>query len=696
MSYISAETQGNNVVVWERVNGVRSCITRPAEWSFYVPHKNGSFEDMYGNKLKKLQFNNQFEFYSAKKEAKLEGFKLFESDISPDLKYVSKQYHDSTIPDLNISFYDIEIDSDMTKDFKGALEPIYPITAISLSNRWTKQSYVLAVPPPDWNNDEQPLDDDLFTLSNIELFANEKQLLIRFLELIEDCDCLVGYNSDGFDDPYITHRISQILGKKGTKKLAFEHGGEHSFKTYYEQGQEKIQVKWSGRTQSDYMQLIRKFEPGERQSYALASIAQDYLPHLPKLTFSGNLEQLYYDDFCFFLRYSIRDTEILNGLEDKLGYVAVANMLRFMSTGYMNHIYGTVKLADLAVRNFCHYNMKFVRVPDFEDNGNGEGIEGAYVMDPIVGYHKNISSVDITSLYPSAIMTLNISPEKLIGQFLLTTDAYKLIIGESDKVLSFQYNITNKYEAKTGKEWKQYFIDNNMCISGYGTVFSMDSYGIFPTILSLWFDERTKYKNLMKSATTPEDRQYYDRLQYIFKIKLNSFYGALLNSFFRFGDKRMGASVTASGREILIHQASEINRIVTGEYTDKGGVIIYGDTDSVDGSSIIETSTGKMQICDLFLQSEHFATCDDNKEIRINNELLIKTYDEKTTQEIFQQIDYIHRHVVSTDCWEIEDELGNVVKVTSDHSVMVERNGILLEMKPEFIDTETDFLLSVS
>ena len=66
MSYISAETQGNNVVVWERVNGVRSCITRPAEWSFYVPHKNGSFEDMYGNKLKKLQFNNQFEFYSTK------------------------------------------------------------------------------------------------------------------------------------------------------------------------------------------------------------------------------------------------------------------------------------------------------------------------------------------------------------------------------------------------------------------------------------------------------------------------------------------------------------------------------------------------------------------------------------------------------------------------------------------------------
>jgi len=114
MSYISAETQGNSVIIWERNNNVRSCLTRPAEWYFYIRHEHGTFQDMYGNKLRKLVFKNQFEFYSAKKEARIEGYKLYDSDVSCDLKYVSKHYHDKTAPDLHIGFYDIEIDVDMT------------------------------------------------------------------------------------------------------------------------------------------------------------------------------------------------------------------------------------------------------------------------------------------------------------------------------------------------------------------------------------------------------------------------------------------------------------------------------------------------------------------------------------------------------------------------------------------------------
>ena len=579
MSFISAETQGNNVVVWERAAGVRSCIIKPAEWAFYVQHPNGTFKDIHGHTLKKLSFKNQFDFYNAKREAKIEGYKLYDSDVSPDLKYVSKNYFGATAPDMNISFYDIEIDSDMTRDFKGAFEPIYPITAISLFNRWNKKSYCLAVPPPEWNREEDPLDEDMCKLADIILFNNERELLIKFLELIEDCDCLVGFNSDQFDDPYITQRVRDVLGPKYLKKLAFENGSEPIFKTYVEMGMDKMRVTWSGRTQADYMQLIKKFEPGERQSYALASIAQDYLPHLPKLTFSGNLEQLYRDDFPFFVRYSIRDSEILEGLENKLGYVATANMLRMKSTGYMKHIGGTVKLADLAVRNYVWYKRDKLIVQDFEDKGPNDGVEGAFVMDPVVGLHRNINACDIKSLYPSKIMALNISPEKVVGQFLLSKEAYRGVIDELDKSYSFEVDVTKEYMVKTGKEWKQYFKDNNMCISGYGTVFSMDGYGIFPSLLSEWFAERIHYQDLM-GKTNGDEHEYYDKLQYIIKILLNSFYGSLLNSYFRYFDIRLGASVTTSGREVAVHQASQINLLTMGEYKLNGGMAIYIDTDS--------------------------------------------------------------------------------------------------------------------
>lgn len=94
-----------------------------------------------------------------------------------------------------------------------------------------------------------------------------------------------------------------------------------------------------------------------------------------------------------------------------------------------------------------------------------------------------------------------------------------------------------------------------------------------------------------------EKSAYFDRLQYVFKIKLNSFYGALTNYYFRFFDLRMGESTTGTGRAILRHQVRKAAEVLDGEYNINppldeeslvkvGGVfpsesIVYGDTDSV-------------------------------------------------------------------------------------------------------------------
>ena len=74
--------------------------------------------------------------------------------------------------------------------------------------------------------------------------------------------------------------------------------------------------------------------------------------------------------------------------------------------------------------------------------------------------------------------------------------------------------------------------------------------------------------------------EYYDKRQLVRKILLNSAYGALLNEHCRFYDKRIGQSVTLSGRQIVKHMMSQINQTVTGEYTHEGDAIVYGDTDS--------------------------------------------------------------------------------------------------------------------
>lgn len=74
---------------------------------------------------------------------------------------------------------------------------------------------------------------------------------------------------------------------------------------------------------------------------------------------------------------------------------------------------------------------------------------------------------------------------------------------------------------------------------------------------------------------------FWDQNQLIRKILLNSLYGALLNKGSRFYDKRLGQSVTLTGRTMAKHLASKINEVCGEEYTHTGGAVVYGDTDSV-------------------------------------------------------------------------------------------------------------------
>ena len=47
---------------------------------------------------------------------------------------------------------------------------------------------------------------------------------------------------------------------------------------------------------------------------------------------------------------------------------------------------------------------------------DGDKFAGAYVQPPQRGKHDWVFDLDITSMYPSVIMSLNISPETKIGK----------------------------------------------------------------------------------------------------------------------------------------------------------------------------------------------------------------------------------------------------------------------------------------
>jgi DNA polymerase I len=84
--------------------------------------------------------------------------------------------------------------------------------------------------------------------------------------------------------------------------------------------------------------------------------------------------------------------------------------------------------------------------------------------------------------------------------------------------------------------------------------------------------QRDEIKRKMKNAGE-EEKRYYDGVQQAIKVLMNSFYGVLASSFYRFTNIQIGASITAFARET-------VTRIIQ-ELEDKKVSVIYGDTDSV-------------------------------------------------------------------------------------------------------------------
>lgn len=631
MSYISAERRSDKVFIWERdENGKRVLKKKDAPFYFYVRDPKGTYTSMYGDKLTRRDFTNSRDFNFEKSKYRASGHELFESDIPPEIKYLSKHYHGHKAPNLHITMHDIEVDYDPAVGHATPEVPYAPINSIALIHLWKNHCVVFAVPPnfaereptkDEYLRGEAPQEfiDEMKDIApfpegmtlEIRFCESEKELLINYLWEIRDSDVLCGWNSEFFDHPYIAKRAA-LLGEKYFRMLSFEQARMPSYRLVKQFNNEVEVVDFGGRIGGDYLELFRKYEMHERPSYKLEAIAEELLPDLPKLEYEGSLATLYRRNFAWFIRYNIRDTEILDGLEQNLGYVDLANQMMHLSTSNWRSVVGTLKLAEYAVVNYCHNELGGLIVNDFRHTDEHHRIKGAFVLLPQVGLQEGIGSIDLASLYPSSIRAINISPETLMGQFRETVRAVEEISKGTDTYLTCTFddatqvpkNLRGKTVRRYAHQFKEDFLQLGWAISGYGTVFDQTKQGVIPKILEDWYATRKKYQKLKAQETDPVKRTYYDKLQYTYKIKLNAFYGAMNNKFFRFFDLRLGESTTGTGRMILLHQCAKVCELLSesGEYaqpdvhtieidkatgkekehfgySDKWPVV-YGDTDS--------------------------------------------------------------------------------------------------------------------
>jgi len=606
MSYVDAihSRDEDRIYVIERdINGKRQYVEHPANYVLYYSDPKGKFRSIYGDPVGRFTTRKRADF--EKERRILSNKKLFESDVPVVFRCLSEHYLKADAPKLHTCFFDIEVDFDPEKGFSPTSDPFNPVTAISCYLDWLDQLVTMVIAPKHMS--EETAQEIVSQFDNCLLFKNEKEMFDVFFQLIEDADVLTGWNSEGYDIPYMVNRVTRVMSKDDTRKFCLL-GQLPKPREYERFGKKETTYDLVGRIHMDYLQLYKKYNYESRHSYKLDAIGEMEVGE-NKTQYEGTLDQLYNKDFKKFIEYNRQDTMLVFKIHKKLKFLELANQLAHENTVLLPTVMGSVAMIEMAIFNEAH--ERGLVVPDKKKrNENADEIQpaaGAFVATPKRGMHEWVGAVDINSLYPSVIRALNMAGETIVAQIRQTiTDQYMKDKGlrlasekkrykegdddvtgailwenlfgaleysaimnqERGTILTVDYEDGRSVEMSAAEIWKLIFDSNKpWMLSANGTVFTYEKEGVVPGLLTRWYSDRKEMQKKLKESTTPEDRDYWDKRQLVRKILLNSAYGALLNEHCRFYDKRIGQSVTLSGRQIVKHMMSNINESVEGVYS---------------------------------------------------------------------------------------------------------------------------------
>jgi DNA polymerase elongation subunit (family B) len=603
-------------VVERSPEGKRLYKEYPTNYVLYYPDPKGKHRSIYGDPVSRFSTRKRQEF---EKERRIHSNKkLFESDVPVIFRCLSENYLGIDAPKLHTCFFDIEVDFDPVKGFSPTSDPFNPVTAISCYLDWLDQCITLVIAPKHMSSETALEITNEF--ENTMLFKNEKEMFDVFFQLIEDADVLTGWNSEGYDIPYMVNRVTRVMSKDDTRKFCLM-GQLPKAREYERFGKSETTYDLVGRIHLDYLQLYKKYNYESRHSYKLDSIGEMEVGE-NKTQYEGTLDQLYNKDFKKFIEYNRQDTMLLVKIHNKLKFLELANQLAHENTVLLPTVMGSVAMIEMAIFNEAH--ERGLVVPDkkrkVENEEDAQQAAGAFVATPKRGMHEYVGAVDINSLYPSVIRALNMAGETIVAQVRQTlTEQYMKDKGhnlaqgkkyykdgdddvtgailwenlfgaleytaimnqERGTMLTVDYEDGRSVEMSAAEVWKMVFDSHKpWMLSANGTIFTYEKEGVVPGLLTRWYTERKAIQKQAKEAYGTDMFDYYDKRQLVRKILLNSAYGALLNEHCRFYDKRVGQSVTLSGRQIVKHMMSTINESVEGVYSHEGNAIVYGDTDS--------------------------------------------------------------------------------------------------------------------
>ncbi len=342
-------------------------------------------------------------------------------------------------------------------------------------------------------------------------YDSERDLFAGFSGYIKekDPDILSGWNFIEFDAAYILKRV-EVLGFKPDVFARLPGMTDRN--------------AMRGRVIFDLLSAYKKMQGSQKESYRLDAIAEDELGET-KVRYTGTLGELWNTDPMKMVEYNFKDVELCVAINKKNNIIEFYQEVSRYVGCPLDKTLNSSNVIDIYILRKA--SGKYV-LPS-KGNAVGEEFEGATVFDPSKGVRENVIVLDLKSLYPMAMMTLNASQET------------KSPDGE--------------IHAPNGIRFKK----------------SPD--GLTRSIISELMKERDDRKKLRNTFPYGSNEYtLYDMQQNVLKVIMNTYYGVSGFSRFRLYDRDIGAAVTSVGRAIIKHTKEII--------TKRGYDVIYGDTDS--------------------------------------------------------------------------------------------------------------------
>ena len=532
--------------------------------SLFVPaQKDTGYKTLDGRDVGKMTFESIYEAKQWIDEYKdVSNFEYF-GNTRFQYPYIADEFPGKVDWDIKqIRLITIDIECESENGFPDVDRAEEPIICITVKDHARKSILVFGC--GNFVNDR----DDVRYIK----CSSEIDLVQKFTEFWTSYnpDIVTGWNVKFFDIPYLMNRFKYLMGDDYLNQFSPWGIVTSNSARITAKGFNKEQKYYDllGVSVLDYLDLYRKHTFVRQESYKLDYIGEVELGEKKTENPYDTFKEFYQNDYQLFVEYNIQDVELVDKLEDKMQLIALHLTMAYEGKVNYQDVFGQVRMWDTIIFNYLKEN-KLV-CPAIKESEKSSGYEGAYVKDPVVGFHDWICSFDLNSLYPHLIMQYNISPETMVG---------------------FDPNMVSVNKMLDGAILDSVDLDGKT-ITPNGAMFRTDKRGFLPELMDKLYQERVIYKKKMIEAKrlyqeTGDKRLQNDiaanhNIQLARKIALNSAYGAIGNQYFRYFDVRHAEGITKAGQLAIRWIERDVNNFLNDLLKTKNVVyVVASDTDSI-------------------------------------------------------------------------------------------------------------------